>query len=275
MLCPICLKLNVEDILLYGVLCGSSWLGKHCERLSPMVEKNILKLHLLVLCRYQVCLSMWCIVQIYMIVSMVYLWHHMVYLWDEVIRGISLSLWCICDMRSSEVYHCLYGISVTSGHQRYISLYDVSVISYGISVISGHQRYIIVSMVYMWHQVIRGISLSLWYNCDIRSSEVYHCLYGVSVTSYGVSVISGHQRYIIVYMVYLWHHMVYLWHQTIRGIWLSLWCICDIIGVSVISGHQRYMIVLMVYLWYHMVYLWHQVIRGFHNMDTVLYQVAS
>ncbi len=42
--CVIGLKLNVEDILLYGLLLGSAWLEKHCESLLPnIVEKNLLK----------------------------------------------------------------------------------------------------------------------------------------------------------------------------------------------------------------------------------------
>ncbi len=49
-------KLNVEDILLYGLLFGSAWLEKHCESLLPIVEKNLLDkmLHLLDPCKYQV-----------------------------------------------------------------------------------------------------------------------------------------------------------------------------------------------------------------------------
>ncbi len=46
--CDIGLKLNVEDILLYGLLFGSAWLEKHCEGL---LEKNLLKQDP---CKYQV-----------------------------------------------------------------------------------------------------------------------------------------------------------------------------------------------------------------------------
>ncbi len=41
--CVIGLKLNVEDILLYGLLLGSVWLEKHCESVLQIMEKNLVK----------------------------------------------------------------------------------------------------------------------------------------------------------------------------------------------------------------------------------------